>query len=1028
MDGSRWLPSSKGVPGCFEHSYTGMDKISVFSNGALPSAKNLVATLAGFGQCFPPAHNSEASLIQHMSEAMSRSGPVPRGPGRWWLTFLAVLLLAVLPQGVAAQEGQIVGQVTEAATDRPLGEVQVHIAGTGLGTLTRADGRFLMLNVPVGAYTVTAERIGMRTMTQDVTVTAGQSVTLNFQMAAQALGLDEIVVTGTAGSARQREMGSSVASINLANQPEPVVSVDQALAARAPGITSLRSSGMAGSGSQIRLRGNVSVAMSNQPLVYIDGVRIRSEGYALNHAVGQHTAFGPKDVMGPLNDINPNDIERIEVVKGPAATALYGTEAAGGVIQIFTKRGVAGAASWSAQIDQGVNTVQEFGPPNAPYMRLDPWLRDGHQQRYSLSVRGGTNNVTYFVSGSIEDNEGILPNDYEDKYLFRGNFGFRPMENLALDLSTTVTRQEIQNSPSGSSPYSISHNGYKRSPADGRHATYVGSADEDVISRLLEYQIDSRVNHLVTGLTATYTPTPKFTNRMTVGLDRIQSDMRNVRPFGYVNDPLGSVSDIAWTAEQLTADYVGTFDFNLNEALRTNLSWGGQWIVNREVNLGASGRRLPGPGEHVVSSGAQFTASEQRSRVVNAGVFGQSLFDLKDRYFLTVALRVDGNSAFGEDFGLQAYPRATMSWVLSDESFWPTTGSEVKVRAAWGHAGRAPGAFDAVRTWSPIPWLDQTSFNPLNIGNAELGPERTVEFETGIDGSFFNQRLNVGFTYYNQETRDALIPVQLTPSLGFAGSQLRNVGVLSNKGIELDVNGTVIQNRTFSWDLGMSVYTNNSEAVDLGGSPAFGVSGGGWLQEGYPVPVVRYDAITNPDEIAEPNVVRDSLFGANQPTLTLTPSTSIRFTNGIILTARGEYMGGHFIFDRQSSSSAQRGQVSPLCDAAVPMIAAGQRDQLNALDRYLCTGDYSAELVYPNDFFRLRELTLQAPVPVQIPGASSATITVSAQNFWTWKNSDFLAMDPEMAGNEGMASGLTREIWEHPPPPASFRLSLRMVF
>ena len=941
---------------------------------------------------------------------------------------LIALLGLCLPHGLEAQsQGQIIGQVTDQATLRPLGEVQVYIPGAGLGALSRADGRFLILNVPVGTYSVTAERIGMRPASREITVAAGQSVTVDFQLEAEALGLDELVVTGTAGAARRREVGTAVAQINLADSPEPVISVDQALAARAPGMTSLRSSGMAGSGSQIRLRGNVSIAMSNQPLIYIDGIRLRSEGYALNHAVGQHVAFGPKDVAGPLNDINPNDIERIEVVKGPAATALYGTEAAGGVIQIFTKRGSSGTSTWTAQMDQGVNWVQKFGPANAPYMRLDPWLRSGHQQRYSLSVRGGANSVSYFLSGGLEDNTGILPNDYENKYLLRGNLGFQPFSTLDIQWNTAITRQEIENSPSGSSPYSISHNGYKRAP-DGRHATYVGTADEEVIWRLLDYEINTDISRVVTGLTATYTPMPRFTNRITLGMDRIESDMRNVRPFGYVNDQRGSVSDISWKAEQLTADYVGSFDWRLSQALRTSISWGGQSVVNREVNLGASGRILPGPGDHTVSSGATFTASESRTRVVNAGIFGQTLFDLKDRYFLTVALRIDGNSAFGDDFGLQPYPRATFSWVTSDEDFWPENFGELKLRAAWGHAGRAPGAFDAVRTWQPISWGGLTSFNPLNVGNPDLGPERTVELEAGFDGSFLDERLRVGFTYYNQETRDALIPVQLIPSQGFSGSQLRNVGVLSNKGIELDVNGTVVRNQSLSWDMGLTVYTNNSEAVDLGGSSGFGVSGGGWVAEGGPVPAVRYDKLMNPDEIAEPVIERNFIHGPNQPTLTLTPSTTIAFGGGYVVTARGEYQGGHYIYDRQSSSSAQRGQVTPLCDVPVARLANGERDQLTALDRYLCTGQFSADLVYPNDFFRLRELTLQAPVPFRVPGASSATLTVAAQNFLTWKNENFLAMDPEMAGNEGMSSGLTRSIWEHPPPPASFRVSLRMNF
>ncbi len=946
----------------------------------------------------------------------------------------AVIPLAVAfgfgtPGALEAQEnGQVIGQVVDQATGRPLVQAQVYLAGTGLGTLTRGDGRFLILNVPPGNYTLTAERIGMRTATAQITVQGGQSTTADLELEEEALGLDEIVVTGTAGQARRREVGTSVAQIDVATLADPVASVDQLLSARAPGVIAVRSSGMSGSGSQIRLRGNVSVAMSNQPLIYVDGVRIRSDGLALNHAVGQHVAFGPKDVMGPLNDINPSDIERIEIVKGPAATALYGTEAAGGVIQIFTKRGSGGDAQWSAQIDQGLNWVQEFGPPNAPFMRLDPWLRNAHQQRYSLSVRGGTETVSYYVSGSVDNNEGILPNDADEKYLGRINLGFQPRSDLDVQVNTSITRQHVENSPSGSSPYSISHNGYKRSPAIGRHATYVGSYEVDVITRLLEYQIDTDVDRIVAGITATYTPMPRFTNRLTLGLDRLASDMRNIRPFGYVNDPRGSVSDRTWTAEQLTADYVGSFDLRFTETFRTSLSWGGQSIVSRETDLGASTRGLPGPGEHTVTSGASYQAREARSRVVNAGIFGQTLLDFSDRYFLTVALRIDGNSAFGQDFGLQPYPRATFSWVMSDEGFWPQDLGEMKVRVAWGHAGRAPGAFDAVRTWDPIPWLGQTSFNPRNLGNPSLGPERTIELEAGIDGSFFDERLRVGFTYYDQETRDALIPVQLTPSLGFTGSQLRNVGMLSNKGLELDVNGTLLQSRALSWNMGLTVYTNKSEAVDLGGNAGFRVSGNGWLEEGHPVPAVRYDRLMNPDAIAEPEVDRNHIWGPNQPTLTVTPSTSVTFGNGMVVSARGEYMGGHYIYDRQSSSSANRGQVSPLCDAAVPRLLAGERSQMTAFDIYTCSGNFTPRLVYPNDFFRVRDFTVQAPLPFQVPGATNATLTLSVQNFWTWTTDDFLAMDPEMAGNNGMSSGITREIWEHPPPPASFIASLRMAF
>lgn len=957
--------------------------------------------------------------IEHSSRRASR------GRRSGTVGFFLVVVMGAVSPAPAQENGRIVGTVLETGSGVPLRQVQVSLPGTGLGTLTRQDGQFIILEVPPGTYEVVAQRIGMGSAAQEVTVVAGDAVEVTFELETQALGLDEIVVTGTAGQARRREVGSSISQVDLQEMVEPVMSVAQALAAQSPGMLSLRSSGMAGSGSQIRLRGNVSVSMSNQPLIYIDGVRMQSDGLALNHAVGHHVAFGPKEVIGPLNDINPNDIERIEIVKGPAATALYGTEAAGGVIQIFTRRGTSGDVQWTAQTDQGVNWVQPFGPDNAPYMRLGPWLRNAHQQSYNLSVRGGAGGISYYASARRSDSEGVLPNDYDEKWLFRGNFGFQPFSNLDLQWNTAITRQHVENSPSGSSPYSLPHNAYHRAP--GRPSNYVFSSEFDVINRLLEYEITTNVNRVVTGLTTTYSPTSAFTNRLTLGLDRLHSDMRNIRPYGYVNHPQGAVSTRSWTNDLLTADYVGTYDWRLTNTFRASLSWGGQAVVHQQIDVGATGDVLPGPGEHTVNSGADIVAQEERLRTINAGFFAQSLFDLNDRYFLTLALRVDGNSAFGEGFGLQPYPRATFSYVVSDEPFWPASLGEVKLRAAYGHAGRAPGAFDAVRTWTPTRWLEQSAFEPRNVGNSDLGPERTVEIETGFDATLFDERLSVQFTYYNQETRDALIPVQQIPTLGFLGSQLENVGVLGNSGIETDIDAAILQSRALSWNVGVGVYTNHSETKDLGGAAPFSVSGGGWLEEGHPVPAVRYDRLLNPDELAEPEIERDYIWGPNQPTHTFNIRTSLSFANGIRVSARGEFQGGHYIYDRATSESANRGSVVPFCDDIFPIEEAA-RDRLTALERYMCDDEWQATLVYPADFFRVRNLGLEAPIPFRIPGTSSAIFIASVQNFWTWLNDDFLAMDPEIAGNEGMSSGVTREIWEQPPPPASFRASLRISF
>ena len=268
---------------------------------------------------------------------------------------LALAVALAVPAGVSAQDGTVTGQVLDATSQRPLGSVQVYLVDSSLGTLSRDNGRFIILNVPAGQYTLRAERIGYQTQDVSITVSAGGTVQQDFAMASQALGLDEIVVTGTAGSARRREVGNSISQLNVAQDVvEPPANVDALLQARVPGMSVTQSSASSGGGAMIRLRGNVSMTQSNQPLIYVDGVRVRSDGFAKNVPPIGYSGRSNNDVSSPLNSINPQDIERVEVIKGAAATTLFGTEASAGVIQIFTKRGSVGDARWTGQLEQGV--------------------------------------------------------------------------------------------------------------------------------------------------------------------------------------------------------------------------------------------------------------------------------------------------------------------------------------------------------------------------------------------------------------------------------------------------------------------------------------------------------------------------------------------------------------------------------------------------------------------------------------------------------------------------------------------------
>ena len=797
----------------------------------------------------------------------------------------AALLLAAamaVPTGASAQDGTVTGQVTDGTTQRPLGSVQVYLVDTGLGTLSRDNGRYIILNVPAGQYTLRAERIGYAPADVQITVSAGGTVQEDFSLQSQALGLDEIVVTGTAGAARRREIGNTISQLNVSQDVvEPPANVDALLQGRVPGMSVTQSSASAGGGAMIRLRGNVSMTQSNQPLIYVDGVRVRSDGFAKNVPPIGYSGRSNNDVGSPLNSINPQDIERVEVIKGAAATTLYGTEASAGVIQIFTKRGSVGDSRWTGQIEQGISRNLTFGPdpstrpPSEPensasggtsdFLFINPWLRghlpecsesfvvdgqpcdDGllsdlgaHQQKYALSVGGGSQDMQYFVSGAYENDDGVLPNDNLEKVNLRGNFSFSPTDQLQIQWNTSYTNDQLAHTAAGNNAHGLTLNSFRRD------RNYLNDESFNAINPFLDQDITTQVDHLITGITATYSPFANFSNRFSVGYDLAQQDNRNLRPFGFIRAPSGILSTSRHEFNTLTVDYVGTLNFDLTSEIGSALSFGGQSVTNRVEETIAYGDNFPGPGEPDVDNAGNTLGFEDRERIVNAGFFVQNVFDIQDKYFITAGLRVDGNSAFGDDFGLQTYPKVSASYVISDEDFWPEDLGSMKLRAAWGQSGRAPGAFDAVRTFNAVGWGGVPAFFPLNVGNSDIGPETTSELEVGFEGSFIDDRLTLDFTYYDQTTTDALFNVRQIPSNGFLNSQLANVGELGNSGFEMGINYSVVRGDTYQWDLGFNASLNDSEVTSLGGVPEFSLGSFGWVVEGQPAPVIRADCVANP--------------------------------------------------------------------------------------------------------------------------------------------------------------------------------------
>ncbi|HEV2149338.1 MAG TPA: SusC/RagA family TonB-linked outer membrane protein [Longimicrobiaceae bacterium] len=998
---------------------------------------------------------------------------------------LAALCAASVPSLAAQATGTIRGRVTNASSQRPLSGAPVAIPGTNRRAVTDETGSYQIANVPAGSRTVRAEMIGFAPVERAVSVTAGGTATADFALSESAISLDALVVTAT-GEARTREIATSMAKISSQNiENAPVSNPQDVIAGRAPGVTVMSNSGQPGAGGTIRIRGTNSVSQGNSPLIYVDGVRIYHEGGPVALAARQGSL--------PLNDISAEDIESIEIVKGAAATTLYGTEASGGVIQIFTKRGTAGPPVWSAEVTTGMSRMGHVGPSSdrnglfmnrcsgdglfgvnydLPRSRTKPdtvrfvdvtcpsggsWLKDGGIRRYNLSVRGGAENMTYFLSGNYGGETGVIapagggtlgvdgePGWNKDGGI-RGNFSFQPSGKLEFSLNSAYTRRVTRWVPDGNNGSGLllnvsrgPFNNFKGGKGDQCSGVQVTCLSNGYI---LTQQNFNRGDHFITGLTMNYRPTERLSNRLSVGYDFNSQNNQTVYPYGYPNVALGLIWAQDWEHSKLSVDYVGSFQDEI-ASLASTFSWGAQLFEDRDTYTRVNGENFAGPGEPTLESAAKVLLSRDRNqRVINAGLFLQEMVGWRDRLFVTAGMRVDGNSAFGEEFGLQMYPKLSASYVLSDHDFWPQWWDAMKLRAAMGWSGKAPGAFDAVKTWDPIAGDEGTpGVSPRQLGNPNLGPERTREYEAGMDASLFGGRLGLDLTAYRQNTFDALIPVEYPPSQGFIFSQLENVGELQNTGFEAQLNGGVLQTSMLDWRARVNYSQVRSEVIDVDGRE-ISTGSGTFVKEGFAIPAYFGAKITNPDRFEDPLVEENAFIGGGYPTRTVGVGTTLTFRDRVTLDALGEYQGGHYLANWVGYQNARRGTWAPCHDvqeklfaaqrgntSALEGVTARQRAQC-AIDRTKMNDDYWIE---PADFFKLRTVSLTYELPSRwLLGGRSASVTLAGRNLF--KSSGYSGTDPEVydardASNGDAVNELGRRDYYNLPPVRSVMASVRVSF
>jgi TonB-linked SusC/RagA family outer membrane protein len=963
---------------------------------------------------------------------------------------VALLALAAVPTGLVAQErGEITGVVTERSTQRPLSGVQVLIAGSAIGNRTGADGRYRIPGVPAGTQRVTASLIGYDAPAQTVTVAAGQTATANFVMAPAAVGLDELVVTASGETQRRREMGNSVSTVNTERVEMAAVRDLGQLVSRAAGVVVTPSSGAVGSGNRIRIRGNTSVSLANDPLLIVDGVRIdNSPNSAGLFTGGQSTSR--------FEDINPEDIETVEILKGPAAAALYGTAAANGVIQVTTKRGRAGRSTIRVYAERGtseqtadfpLNYLQrgrtaagartncdflarsagtcvaadslysnsvlasEFGP-----------FRTGSSNQYGVSLSGGSDVATYYVSADREEAIGTQINNDLDRTNVRANMT-GSIGRFRLSANTGYVESETQLPQADNSASSPILNGLLGSPDPANIARGQGYRAPFTQINTFSWENLERLRRYTGSVNGEFRPWSWLNVTGVAGVDNTSRFEGSfiAGNIGHPSFPAGIREQYRTNQRNLTGNIGATAAHTFAERISSQTSAGMQY--SRETfdwTYALAEVIAPGTRTGSVPSSAQETFADNKT----FGAYLQQQFGLNDRLFVTASARGDQNSAFGQDIDFVVYPSVSASWVVLEEPWFPEVGalSNLRLRAAYGESGLRPGRLNAVQTFGTLSAAVGANVVPgfvvTNIGNPELKPEVAREVEFGADLGLLDGRLALEFTHYNKKSQDALVSRPLPPSVGGPANQFFNLGSVQNKGWELGLNVEPVRMERFGMDFNVNYTTNRNELLSLGDTLIppiiFGIGGnaqrhtvgyplGGFWGQRYAYEDKNGDQLLQSSEVArlpaaqQTDTVRNtSYLGTPFPTREISVGGNVSFLRMFRLSGLLNHKGGH---KQVNYTRLLRETNTTLGFAEVRQVpGAASLEQQAAILAARAPISTIAGYVEDADFWKLRELALTVSTPGSITrrfglAEDGLSLTFAGRNLKTWTN--YSGFDPE---------------------------------
>jgi iron complex outermembrane receptor protein len=1001
---------------------------------------------------------------------------------RMLATKVSTLLLCVLFTLTAFSQTKTITGTVKDDKGAPVQGATVTVKGSRTGASTGADGTY-RISVPAGAKTLVISSVGFTS--QEVAI--GDQTSIDVALVASSQNLNEVVVVGY-GTVRKRDVTGSVSSITAKDFNKGTFTApDQLIQGKAPGVQVLNNSGQPGGGTTVKVRGNSALVGTGQPLYVLDGIpldgRSARPGLVTPNLGGASTDKTNSPAGNPLNFINPNDIASIDVLKDASATAIYGSRAAYGVVLITTKKGINGqpkldifssvgmsklmrqlkvlnASQFVKALDYyGVSAAQNYG---ANVNALDTILRTAVNQNYNAAISGGNENGKYRISLGYLDQQGIVRKTDFKKYSVGLNTNFKFLENKRLGLDVFVLANQtleqiapITNNAGASN--SLIGQALQWNPTRalsiGDSLNTLSGTTVNPLAMQRGYNDQAKVTTALASVSPYYKITDNLEYRMLFSINYSSGIRRaSLAPYLWALPDVkrkgwGGIGNAELTTQQVThtLSYVKQINDNFN--LNAVVGYEYMKFANKGTTMSGFGPGDGTTGTGFGNYGLDITNYIQFSNTANRSIysfvdptqelqsyFARAVLNWKDRYLLTGTFRADGSSKFGSNHRYGYFPSAAAAWNITKESFWSSeTFSQLKLRAGWGKVGNQE--FPAGSAQSKYSFFDNGAFKLQNNPNPDLKWQTDEQYNIGLDLGVMNNRFTATVDYFHKKTTDLLFPgtwIDPAPLNVYRWTNLP--GIVINKGVEVNLTGSIIQGKDFTWDLSVNAtfikntVSNLPAPIQTGPLSGQGVSGTmvETIRNGYAINSFWTRIYTGMDKATGQATYKDegNIFyyaGNPNPTTLLGLSTTLAYKKlSLVVNMNGAL--GQKIYNNTLNNVINVGSINGGRNIALSVYQSPVKESfanpVTSSSRFIENGSY----------VKMANATLNYQIGNISKWIKGLNVFVTGQNLFVITK--FSGFDPEVNVDEGAGNptGLPSLGIEYQPYPSSRTFTLGVNF